>query len=510
MLTPRHFLLTAALAATGCLLQAQNIGINTTGASPHASAMLDVVSNNRGLLVPRMTAAQRIAIAAPATGLLVFQTNASAPIPANQFWYYDGTDWKPLFSDRVGWSIWGNAGTNAGTNFIGTTDAQHFVMKTGGSAAINERMRVLSTGPVVVNRTTATTGDVFSVYATGASGAIGSLGVNAISGYTGTGWGVTGSASGTTGTTFGLYGRSTATTGTANGVRGEAASTTATGVYGLATNTAIAGTANGVYGEARAGIGTGLFGIATYTSNGTVQPVGTYGRATNRTGFGMYGRNNNVAGTGISATGNNAGGMYLVNGSGLAATGTETGAFHYFTSPGVGQGTLIQDAYGAQWNVGYYNGISYYKIVGNGLVSTIVKDLEEQPVLLYCPEAPEVLFQDYGTGQLSNGSAHIDLDPVLTKNIIVSDEHPMKVFIQVEGDCNGVYVTNKSATGFDVHELGGGISNVPFSWSITATRGDEALQNENGDIRHASYRQRFGPAPPHQERREMLDHQPVP
>lgn len=101
---------------------AQNIGINTTGAAPAASAMLDIDANNRGLLIPRLTAAQRAAITAPATGLLIYQTDGTTPVPANQFWYYDGTSWRTLFSERVGWSIWGNAGTVASTNFVGTTD----------------------------------------------------------------------------------------------------------------------------------------------------------------------------------------------------------------------------------------------------------------------------------------------------------------------------------------------------------------------------------------------------
>lgn len=49
------------------------VGINTT--NPDASAVLDIVSTNAGILVPRMTEAQRTAIASPATGLLVYQTN---------------------------------------------------------------------------------------------------------------------------------------------------------------------------------------------------------------------------------------------------------------------------------------------------------------------------------------------------------------------------------------------------------------------------------------------------
>jgi hypothetical protein len=46
----------------------------------------------------------------------------------------------------------------------------------------------------------------------------------------------------------------------------------------------------------------------------------------------------------------------------------------------------------------------------------------------------------------------------------------MKVFVQVEGDCNGVYVTNKTSTGFDVVELQEGGSNAPFSYRVVCKR----------------------------------------
>jgi hypothetical protein len=42
--------------------------------------------------------------------------------------------------------------------------------------------------------------------------------------------------------------------------------------------------------------------------------------------------------------------------------------------------------------------------------------------------------------------------------------------VQVEGDCAGVYVTNKTATGFDVVELLGGRSNIPFSYRVVCKR----------------------------------------
>lgn len=54
---------------------AQNVGVNATGGAPDPSAMLDVTSTNSGFLAPRMTTVQRNAIAAPANGLMVYDTN---------------------------------------------------------------------------------------------------------------------------------------------------------------------------------------------------------------------------------------------------------------------------------------------------------------------------------------------------------------------------------------------------------------------------------------------------
>jgi hypothetical protein len=114
-----------------------------------------------------------------------------------------------------------------------------------------------------------------------------------------------------------------------------------------------------------------------------------------------------------------------------------------------------------------------YKILGFGTVNTLVQDNEGKERIMTAPEAPEALFQDYGIGNLVNGYAKIDIDPVLTKNIRVDETHPMKVFIQLEGDCKGVYVFNKTATSFEVKELQNGNSNVSFSYQIVAFRADE-------------------------------------
>ncbi len=113
--------LTLILVIGADLCSAQNIGINVNGAAPNASALLDIdvsalVGPKRGLLIPRVTTTERLGIVAPATGLLVFDTSFL------EFWFFDGLVWTPLSNGR-GWRITGNAGTTAGTHFIGTTDA---------------------------------------------------------------------------------------------------------------------------------------------------------------------------------------------------------------------------------------------------------------------------------------------------------------------------------------------------------------------------------------------------
>jgi len=80
----------AIIILAGMSANAQ-VAINATGTAPVASAMLDVSSTTSGALVPRMTTAQRTAIAAPATSLLVYQTDGTAG-----FYYYTGAAWRYL------------------------------------------------------------------------------------------------------------------------------------------------------------------------------------------------------------------------------------------------------------------------------------------------------------------------------------------------------------------------------------------------------------------------------
>jgi hypothetical protein len=79
-------IITATLLIVAINTYAQ-IGVNSSNSAPDASAMLDVSSSTKGLLIPRMTTTQRNAITSPALGLLVFDTNF------NQLFHYNGFGW---------------------------------------------------------------------------------------------------------------------------------------------------------------------------------------------------------------------------------------------------------------------------------------------------------------------------------------------------------------------------------------------------------------------------------
>lgn len=85
-----------AVGSTG--LQAQNVSINHDGANPDPSAMLDISDTASGLLIPRMTAAQRLAISSPANGLLVFQNES--PIGFYAYFSSQGV-WTRVMTDST-------------------------------------------------------------------------------------------------------------------------------------------------------------------------------------------------------------------------------------------------------------------------------------------------------------------------------------------------------------------------------------------------------------------------
>jgi hypothetical protein len=115
-----------------------------------------------------------------------------------------------------------------------------------------------------------------------------------------------------------------------------------------------------------------------------------------------------------------------------------------------------------------------------GTKSAIVQTQEYGRRKLYCMESPGVWFEDFGTAQLANGQATVTIEPLFLQTI--NTGIPYHVFVTPLGDCNGLYVTHKTSTSFEVRELGGGSANIGFDYRIVAKRlGFEDLRLEPPD-----------------------------
>lgn len=135
------------------ILSAQDgVGINTE--TIEASAIFQIESNDKGLLIPRMSYAQRLAIASPAEGLLVYQNSGTTG-----FYYFDGGSWQ-YFGDDLDWVktpsfIYTNEGLNVG---IGTTtpDTDFHISSTDNLSVKLQRESASDTASIDFYRSTGT------------------------------------------------------------------------------------------------------------------------------------------------------------------------------------------------------------------------------------------------------------------------------------------------------------------------------------------------------------------
>lgn len=152
-----------------CAAQNNNVGIGTL--TPAASALLDIdgsFGNNKGVLVPRMTALQRLAIPSPANSLLVFDTDSACFF----YWNSVSTNWKSLCNA-------GTTGSTGATGLIGATGNNGISGTTGSNGNTG------ATGTLGIMGATGTTGATGAVGTTGITGTTGSIGTTGIAGTTG-------------------------------------------------------------------------------------------------------------------------------------------------------------------------------------------------------------------------------------------------------------------------------------------------------------------------------------
>jgi hypothetical protein len=110
------FLIIFSCFLFSALLNAQSVGINNN--APDTSAILDIKSNTKGMLMPRTSTDSRLAIAVPVKGLILYDTTTGS------FWFYNDSAWAQLSVSGNSWDVAGNAGINPDNDFIGTISDQ--------------------------------------------------------------------------------------------------------------------------------------------------------------------------------------------------------------------------------------------------------------------------------------------------------------------------------------------------------------------------------------------------
>ena len=313
---------------------------------------------------------------------------------------------------------------------------------------------------------------------------------------------VTSSASGPA-----LLGQSSGTNAVSDGVDGVTSSGSASGVAGINN-----GNGTGVYGTGGTGVlgtgGTGVYGFGSSSygiygtsnvshgivgiSNGNFFGVvgegggaGVYGsgptgiQGFGTSGFGIYGQHvgystlsveipyagiwgdtNSLGAAGVAGTGmDGIGGIFLNN----SPSGNWALVAANYNSKGP-IFTAENQANGVQCNIDAFADLQ----CDGSIFATVLLDSGKRKVAMSGIQSPENWFEDFGSAQLVNGVAVIQFDPDFIQTVNTGKDY--RVFPVPNGDCKGLYVTNKTANSFEVRELGNGSSNIHFDYRITAIR----------------------------------------
>lgn len=519
-------LLLMACITIGALKMNAQVGVGTS----NPKAALDIQSTNSGILIPRISLTNLNTanpVVNPNTntfaleiGTLIFNTNTTL---GAGFYYWDGTKWV---------AIQGNATTTDKNTLDKAYDqggpgiGRNIIADAGAVTIINNNVN--DDGMFILNNsnTGGIAGQTINIYKPN------QIAVSTILDNTGTG--------------VNFYADDFSTTNpfSAIQVNGASNSVTYAGVKATASGTADAiraiSSSSGLALRAEnSGLGTAFYAFSKGT-NPTANIIGNTnvpnvlkvenqrtnaGAAIDATGaIAIRSTSNTATGSGIAsylnATSGAAGsfnatgintldirtiGTAATTRAGIGAKGNTLGAYGEFTSA---NGSAFS-GYGSYY-VGVYNyfcaviGTTFYNyyrqanpntsyfanVIGAGSNATTIEH-NKKTHIMPAVSASQDVFQDFGTGQLQNGRIHINLDPVLANNILIDENNALKVFIQLEGECNGVYVTNKSTNGFDVVELNNGRSNVSFSYSLTATRKNQELITNTGDVKVIDYSSKY-------------------
>jgi hypothetical protein len=238
------------------------------------------------------------------------------------------------------------------------------------------------------------------------------------------------------------------------------------GVSGLSVAAVGVSASGGQVGVVGTGLGSGIGVRAVAGSSDAVVCTSASGvgvRADSDSNDGVVGTSaaaRGVVGTTLSPTG---AGVH-----GVATSGVTTGVGVRASSLG-GYGLLASCSTGV---AGAF--VGHVVVIGNliafgGIKSAAVPHPDGSHRLTYSVESPESWFEDFGRARLTGGRAEVGLDPDFAALVRTDDFH---VFLTAEGETTGLYVGDRSETGFEVREQRGGDGEVAFSYRVVARRRD--------------------------------------
>jgi hypothetical protein len=250
----------------------------------------------------------------------------------------------------------------------------------------------------------------------------------------------------------------------------------------------IAGASNPVTASTALAPASPFEGDYLFVANASSGPMsGILGMASNPHGWGVYGLAFDGTGVQGDADGAQASGVVGTGFYGVAGYGDYAGVYARPEPDGAGMSGLVAYAVAGNAVTAVCGGSGYAaQLYGKVLIEgplrvrgsftvevgpkgAVVPHPDGTHRLLYCMESPDCWFEDFGEGALAKGQADVALDPDFAAVVEAERYH---VFLTPHGDCRGLYVAQRSPTGFTVCEQQGGRSSVTFSYRVAARRKD--------------------------------------
>jgi hypothetical protein len=250
-------------------------------------------------------------------------------------------------------------------------------------------------------------------------------------------------------------------------VQGSSTGSSTWGVYGNGT------TADGVHGVTSSTNGnSGTSGISTGT---TGSAHGVYGRSSN--GQGVYGTsssNNGVEGHSTASGGSGVAGIEIGTSSGsgdgvYSESADTTNLYEALEAKADSSNTYIFEGFNAKTDglctIDYNASLA---CTGGAIFKTLRArhvNAAGQNVLAYASESATATIEDVGTARMVDGIANVPIDPAFAS---VMDRKWYYVFLTPLGDTRGLYVSAKTASGFQVRETEHGHSTLSFDYRLVA------------------------------------------